>query len=75
MTEIIGYAASAFIMASFLVKNITKLRIINSFGCLCFIIYAMNLQPISYPVIIPNVFILCVNIYYLFVKGNIDTVT
>lgn len=70
MTDIIGYIASAFIMTSFLVKNMRLLRIINSLGCICFIIYAINLMPIAWPVIIPNAFIFIVNIYYLFIKSE-----
>ncbi|MFM7017397.1 hypothetical protein [Flavobacterium sp.] len=45
-------------------KNIITLRIINSIGAVLFIIYGVMLA-ISWPIIITNAFILCVNSYYL----------
>ena len=63
-TEIIGYLASLILMISFLMKNIITLRIINSIGAVLFIIYGVMLA-ISWPIIITNAFILCVNSYYL----------
>ena len=37
--EWVGYAASLFIVLSLTMTSIIKLRIINSIGCLLFIIY------------------------------------
>lgn len=62
--EWVGYLASLVLMISFLMKNITTLRIINSVGALLFVIYGFMLA-ISWPVVISNAFILGVNIYYL----------
>lgn len=64
VTEWVGYAASAVLMVSFLMKNIITLRIINSVGAILFIIYGFMLVT-SWPIIITNAFILSVNIYYL----------
>lgn len=64
LTEWIGYLASLVLMASFLMKNINTLRIINSTGCLLFVIYGFMLET-SWPIIISNAFILGVNIFYL----------
>ncbi len=64
LTEWVGYAASAVLMVSFLMKNIITLRFINSIGAILFIIYGFMLAT-SWPIIITNVFILLVNIYYL----------
>lgn len=64
MTEGVGYLASLVLMISFLMKNINTLRIINSTGCLLFVIYGFLLAT-SWPIIISNSFILGVNIYYL----------
>jgi hypothetical protein len=64
MTEGVGYLASLVLMISFLMKNINTLRIINSTGCLLFVIYGFLLAT-SWPIIISNTFILGVNIYYL----------
>jgi hypothetical protein len=62
-TPYIGYLASALVLISFLMKKITYLRVINSFGCAFFIIYGTLIS--SVPVVITNVAIVMVNIYYL----------
>lgn len=65
--EIVGYSASAFIMGSFLIfNNIKLLRIINGIGCLLFVAYGFLID--SWPIIIPNVFIFLVQVYYLLFK-------
>ncbi|HRN42875.1 MAG: uroporphyrinogen decarboxylase [Flavobacteriales bacterium] len=64
MTEIIGYIASAIVLISFLMKNIVKLRIINSIGCLIFIVYGILLN-FSIPIILTNSVIVGINIYFL----------
>ena len=64
LTDWIGYLASLVLMISFLMKNIIKLRIINSIGAILFIFYGIMLLT-SWPIIITNIFILGVNIYYL----------
>jgi hypothetical protein len=61
--------ASVALIISFMMKNVNSLRIINSFGAVLFIAYGIMLQ-ISWPIIITNVFILLVNIYYLTIKKN-----
>lgn len=67
--EIIGYSASAFIMGSFLIfNNIKLLRIINGIGCLLFVLYGYFID--SWPIIIPNIFIFLVQIYYLFIHKD-----
>lgn len=66
LTEFIGYAASALVLLAFLMKNIRTLRIINSLGCILFVIYGVMLDSI--PVIITNAAILLVNFYYLFIE-------
>lgn len=65
-TEWIGYLASLFVLLSFLMRNITTLRYVNSVGCLFFVAYGILLD--SWPVIITNVAIVCVNFYYLVVN-------
>ncbi len=64
--EILGYAAMITVSCSFLLKDVTKLRFVNTIGCLLFIIYGFLLG--SYPVIGLNVFVSCINGYYIF-KG------
>ncbi|WP_348798611.1 uroporphyrinogen decarboxylase [Flavobacterium adhaerens] len=69
LTEWVGYLASLALMISFLMKNIKALRIINSIGCLLFVVYGFMLAT-SWPIIITNAFILGVNIFYLVKKQD-----
>ncbi len=66
LTEAIGYLASLFVLLSFFNKDMRKLRLVNSIGCSLFIIYGLLLSSI--PIIITNVAILGVNVYYLWIK-------
>lgn len=61
--ELIGYLASAFVLLSFVMKEMTKLRIVNIVGCAFFITYGVLL--LSWPIIITNTAIVVVNVYYL----------
>ncbi len=65
-TEWMGYLASAGVLLSFLMRDIKKLRIVNSIGCAFFIVYGFLLGSI--PVIVTNIAIIGVNFYYLFIK-------
>ncbi len=69
ITEWIGYLASIALIISFMMKNVHTLRMINSVGAILFIIYGIKLAT-SWPIIITNVFILLVNIYYLTIRRN-----
>ncbi|MFD0991443.1 uroporphyrinogen decarboxylase [Mariniflexile jejuense] len=66
--EWIGYAAMATVLISFLMKSVNKLRIVNSLGCLLFVLYGVMLAPLSKPIIITNTAIFFINIYYLIKK-------
>ncbi|RZS91894.1 uroporphyrinogen decarboxylase [Aquimarina brevivitae] len=67
IVEGIGYLASFLVLLSFLMRNIRKLRMINSLGCITFVIYGVLLNW-SWPIIVTNVAITFINAYYLFVK-------
>ena len=67
--EYIGYLASFLVAISFILKNIVRLRIVNSMGGLVFIIYGVAID--SVPVIITNGFIVLINIYYLSKKNSL----
>ncbi|WP_412984216.1 uroporphyrinogen decarboxylase [Pontimicrobium sp. IMCC45349] len=69
ITEWVGYLAMVTLLVSFMMKNIKKLRIINSFACAFFVIYGFMLAT-SWPIIISNASIIGINLYYLFVKKN-----
>lgn len=68
--EWVGYAAMATVLISFLMTSVNKLRIVNSFGCLLFVFYGVLLQPISKPIIITNIAIFCINLYYVLKRQN-----
>lgn len=62
--ELVGYAASILIAISLTMTDIYKLRIINSIGCLMFVIYGLNVG--AYPVALANAIIIIINIYNLY---------
>lgn len=66
--ELVGYSASLFIAISLMMTDIVKLRIINSIGCILFIIYGLNVG--AYPVALANTIIIIINFYNLYkLKG------
>lgn len=69
LTELIGYMAMALLLVSFMMKDVTKLRIVNSFGCAFFVAYGIMLVT-SWPIIITNSAIISINLYYLLVKKD-----
>ncbi|MGI9527446.1 MAG: uroporphyrinogen decarboxylase [Weeksellaceae bacterium] len=70
-TEYIGYAASAAIICSFLIpNNIRLLRLVNAIGCALFVVYGYLID--SWPIILPNVFIFGIQLYYLFIHKPKD---
>ncbi|MCD1115441.1 uroporphyrinogen decarboxylase [Chryseobacterium turcicum] len=62
----IGYAASIFIVLSFILKDLRKIRIVNFIGCFCFVIYGI-FSGMLWPVIIPNGIICFVQVYHLLI--------
>ena len=68
INEYIGYLASAVLLLSFMMKKMTTLRIINTIGCGIFILYGSLIG--SFPVIITNVAICLINLYYLLLKDK-----
>lgn len=61
--DYIGYAASLFVLLSFVMRKIATLRTVNIIGCSLFIAYGILIDSI--PIIITNVSIVLVNGYYL----------
>lgn len=61
--DIIGYVGSAFVLASFLMATVKKLRIINSIGSVVTIVYGFLIQ--AYPTVFMNVCLLAINVWYL----------
>ena len=62
--EMVGYLGSVLVAISLMMRSLFRLRIINSVGCVVFVIYGLLIH--AYPVAILNGFIVCINSYYLF---------
>jgi hypothetical protein len=61
--EMIGYMGSVLVAISLMMRSLARLRMINSAGCVVFVIYGILIQ--AYPVAILNAFIVCINAFYL----------
>ena len=61
--ESIGYLATVFLGISLMTKNSIRFRWINGAGCLAFVIYGFLIGAV--PVLISNLLLLVINIYYL----------
>jgi uncharacterized protein with PQ loop repeat len=68
-TDIVGYLASITLLISFLMRDIKKLRIINSVGCALFVLYGFMLHY-SFPIIITNTTIIIINLVSLYNMRN-----
>lgn len=64
--EYVGYAASFFVLLSFIMKDMKTLRLVNIIGCSFFIVYGFLIPGVSWPIVVTNVAIVLVNLYYLF---------
>ncbi|MDL1913866.1 MAG: uroporphyrinogen decarboxylase [Bergeyella sp.] len=62
-----GYAASVFIILSFLVRDVNKIRVINLIGCVFFVLYGV-FNGYLWPVIIPNAILCFVQLYHILRK-------
>ncbi|MDH2999000.1 lactate dehydrogenase [Pasteurellaceae bacterium LFhippo2] len=63
MVEILGYVAMLLVAGSFLLKDVVKLRLVNAVGAACFVVYGLLID--SFPVTGLNIFVVCVNGYYI----------
>ena len=63
MVELIGYAASFFVAVSLLMVSLVKLRVINLIGASFFTLYGLLIG--AWPIVMTNVFIMGVNLYFL----------
>ncbi|WP_373099750.1 MULTISPECIES: lactate dehydrogenase [Pasteurellaceae] len=63
LIEILGYLAMCLVAGSFLLKDVVKLRWVNSVGAACFVLYGLLIG--SFPVVGLNIFVVCVNAYYI----------
>lgn len=61
LIEVWGYLSMVVVLVSMMMKNIKKLRIVNSVACSMFVIYGITHQ--AYPVVIMNILVICINIF------------
>ena len=69
LTDLVGYSAMALLLISFIMKDVKRLRVINSIGCAFFVAYGFLLVT-SWPIIITNSAIISINLYYLILRKN-----
>jgi hypothetical protein len=67
MIEIWGYLSMIVVLVSMLMKDIKKLRIVNSIACSMFVIYGFALA--AYPIVIMNILVIAINLFRL-IKGE-----
>jgi uncharacterized membrane protein YqgA involved in biofilm formation len=67
ITNFIGYGASLFIVLSFVLKDVKKIRIVNLLGCILFVIYGIYSNYL-WPIIIPNAILCGVQVFHLLKK-------
>lgn len=71
--ELVGYLASALVVASLAMSSVVRLRIISLAGSIAFIVYGVLIESI--PIIITNASIALLNIFFLrreFASGGRD---
>lgn len=73
LADFIGYGASIFVVMSFLLKDLKKIRIVNLVGCLLFVVYGVmkgdgNFGAMYWPVIIPNAILCFIQVFHLMKK-------
>jgi hypothetical protein len=61
--EMIGYLGSVLVGISLMMPSLVRLRMINSIGCLVFVLYGILIH--AYPVAILNGFIFGINVFHL----------
>lgn len=66
--ELIGLAGTLFVLLSFLMKDLTKVRIINIIGALLFVIYGICINAWSTWIL--NAILIIIHIIYLIKKNK-----
>ncbi len=67
ITNYVGYAASFFVVLSFILKDLRKVRLVNLIGCILFVIYGV-FSDYLWPIIIPNAILVFIQAYHLIKK-------
>lgn len=69
ITNYVGYAASFFVVLSFVLKDLRKVRIVNLIGCILFVVYGI-FSDYLWPIIIPNAILCLIQGYHLIKKES-----
>lgn len=64
MVEVIGYVASALIVASLAMTSVLRLRTISLLGSIAYVVYGVLLS--AWPIVIANSIIACLNIWNIY---------
>ncbi|WP_304344546.1 uroporphyrinogen decarboxylase [Chryseobacterium koreense] len=67
ITNFVGYGASFFVVLSFILKDLRKIRIVNLIGCMLFVIYGIY-SNFLWPIIIPNAILCGIQVFHLVKK-------
>jgi hypothetical protein len=65
--EIWGYLSMILVLVSMMMKNMKKLRILNSIACSMFVVYGVTLS--AYPIVVMNILVIFINIWRI-LKGE-----
>ncbi|KMQ71433.1 hypothetical protein [Chryseobacterium koreense] len=68
ITNFVGYGASFFVVLSFILKDLRKIRIVNLVGCMLFVIYGIYSNYL-WPIIIPNAILCGIQVFHLVKKS------
>lgn len=66
--ELIGIAGTLFVLLSFLMKDLKKVRIINIIGAVLFVVYGILIKALSTWLL--NLILIIVHIVYLMKEKN-----
>ncbi len=66
LENVFGYIAMSLLVVSFIPKNMKVVRIINLIACMFFVGYGILLGW-TWPIIISNMAVCCVQVYHLFI--------
>jgi len=61
--ELLGYAASALVVASLAMTSVVRLRVLSLVGSLTFFVYALAIGAV--PIVVTNLVIAAINLWYL----------
>jgi uncharacterized protein with PQ loop repeat len=63
MIEVFGYIGMIIVLFSFTMKDMMKLRILNSIACAIFVVYGIMHETI--PIVIMNILVILINVFYV----------